>query len=137
MLYSTSTPTRLEVYVQAGSAIEHVDVLAGISPMAGRFADLPGEYANPAARIQSVLIRGLKSPAPLPRFMSDSYFSVASMGTFRVRNAEVGTTGVYFTAAGGARRIVNVDTVNASNSFRYPPKPGTLFAPPFPFVNSI
>ncbi len=71
-------------------AIENTDVLAGIYGSVLRHAEVRGDFANLNAYIKSVKVKGLKLPkgAAIPRFVSNSNFSAASIGSVSMMNVD-------------------------------------------------
>ncbi len=120
--------------------VESVDFLAGISPAAGRKAETVGDFAAPAASIDSFRVTGVKGPkgAAAPRFMIDSYISAAALGKLTLTNVDFTNSALHVLSQGGGEieRIVHKDTVNPGLSFIFPPKPGVVFSQPG-FINVI
>jgi hypothetical protein len=112
-------------------AAEGSNFLAGLAYGASEPAATREDFQDPGACIKSVQIRGLKleKGAPIPRFLSDTSFCAAQIGTVSLLNAEAGGDGPYGLVVldnGGSeiRSITYRDTVTG---VRWSWKPGQPF----------
>ena len=77
-----------------GAAL-HADFQAGLTRSVPRHASYFGDFVNATAAISTIAIKGLKS-APGSRFVTDSSFSAASIGSASLVNIDLENNGAEF-----------------------------------------
>jgi len=140
-VYGTARDTTVRTAGSMGGimlgATEGSDFLAGIDPAVGRRPTDPGHFVNVLASIGSVRVKGFRLPRGVipPRFVIDSNFSAATIGTVNLMNVEFDNSGnpfgLFALNQGTGREIRSVsyrDTLTGER-WRYPTA-GPVFTHP-------
>jgi hypothetical protein len=119
----TVTGTALNSTVQSAGAMTGLklgaadgsDFLAGIADGVEDYAKTGADFENADARIKSIVIAGwrIAKGDPIPRFLTGSNFSAASIGSVTLLNADANQASAY------GLHVLKVDGEEQVSSVRY------------------
>jgi hypothetical protein len=116
-------------------AVVNSDFLAGISSSVARHAQSAADFVNPAARMRSVIIRGIRGPrgTPDPYYFENSNFSAGGMSAVILKNLWTDNGGEQFgffalskESGGGSISVIRHRDTVAFDSWTWKPADGVL-----------